>query len=84
MKSAIADKLVGECPELHQISAAPGPSMGPLPSLQIMMGQGKNVGFTDCSVNSDYRLRIRDKNEEENDGKDELKHTHTLANMKCL
>lgn len=32
----------------------------------------------------DYSLRIREKNEEENDRKDELKHTHNFANMNCL
>lgn len=38
----------------------------------------------DCTVKSDYSLRIGNKNEEEVDGKDVLKHAHNLANMKCL
>lgn len=47
-----------------------------------MVGQEKKYYF--FAIKSGYNLSIGDENEEENDGKDQLKHTHTLANMKYL
>lgn len=41
MMSATADKLLGECPELHQVSAAPSLDLAwaTLLSLQIMVAK---------------------------------------------
>lgn len=59
-----------------EIRSQSGPSTG-LPSCHYKLWQAKKKKCYFFAIKSGYNLSIGDENEEENDGKDQLKHTHT-------